>query len=421
MVPMRERNQTLKRPRAQSRSRAAPPHTEQEKGPRLLIDCKYANELPKPQVPKLLRALPSVDRLCRYKPSSLELDSKPFLLSERDLLSRLEIVDPNAYGEAPAKGSMLPPPPPEDAQLFRDDDVSDAVKEAEAKRRRLTERTEADHRQAFGLQLPQLITNDVFTERQRFITGTEAAEKKLLRNPPGFGSVEELASKIERTFEAAKKPPVHPSKPSMKAKRVLDIVPDAVLWANRYRQVMFDELASPPTRDDLLFRSTPTPRATCFGYFSRDSSGDAGAYKLAENYFWDNRGGFTKAQGCGEGEGVLLSFPNGEDAAGEVRFVMVPTFMKLKKQKAHRIEADIGLETQALQVSHRDPSAQEAAEEQDRMNMVLTDEVRRDRSEASLDFVDGEWQIRGDPRTESGRSRQERSGEPSSTASALRH
>merc|ERR1719277_1395150 len=102
---------------------------------------------------------------------------------------------------------MPPPPPPLDAQLLRDDDVSESVKEAERKRRRLTERTEASHRQAFGLQLPQLITNDVFTERQRFTTGTEATEKKLEREPLGYRSVEDLAAKIEQTFEDAKQAP----------------------------------------------------------------------------------------------------------------------------------------------------------------------------------------------------------------------
>merc|ERR1712050_766398 len=98
---------------------------------------------------------------------------------------------------------MPPPLPPQDAQLLRDDDVPESVRDIERKRKRLTEHTEAWHRQAFGLQLPQLVTNDVFTERQRFTTGLEAAEKKLYRDPPGFSSVEELADKIEATFKAA--------------------------------------------------------------------------------------------------------------------------------------------------------------------------------------------------------------------------
>lgn len=392
------------------------------KAAQLIIDCKYSNELPRPPVPKLLRALPTAERLCQYQPTSLELDHRPFLLSEGGLLSRVELLDPGAYGEAPARGSMPPPPPPQDAILLRDDDVDAAAKEAEKKRRRLTEHTEAWHRQAFGLQAPQLVTNDVFTERQRFTTGMEAVEKKLHRDAPGFGSAEELASRIEATFEAANAPPVHPSKPSLRPKRVLSIVPDAVLWANRYRQVVFDELPHEPTRYDLLFKSTPTPRATCFGYFSpAEEDGDTGAYKLDMNYFWENRGGYTRAVDRQEGDAMLLSFPpaseGSSEASGEVRFIPVSTLMKLKKQNAHRL--DLNLEVQSLSVKHRDPSAQEAAEEQERMNVVLNDDAERDHSEASLDYIDGEWQIRGDdpqshePSKTESRSQQETSREPS--------
>lgn len=273
------------------------------------------------------------------------------------------------------------------------------------KRRKLTEQTEAWHRQAFALQLPQLVRNDVFTERQRYTTGLEAAEKKLQREPPGFGSVEELAGKVEATFEAAKEPPVHPSKPSMKPKRVMDVVPDAVLWANRYRQIVFDELKHDPKRNDLLFRTAPTPRITCFALFAPAAEGDTSSYKLAENYVWENRGGFTRASDCGEGEMLLLSFPTSNDPRNEVRFTTTPTSMRLKKAMAHSL--DLVEDTKSLNVAHRDPSAQEAAEEQQRMNVVLSDECRRERSEASLDFVNGDWQIRGDPRTESGGSRLE--------------
>mmetsp|Transcript_28021 Transcript_28021/g.65438 ORF Transcript_28021/g.65438 Transcript_28021/m.65438 type:complete len:434 (-) Transcript_28021:139-1440(-) len=388
------------------------------KAAQLIIDCKYTNELPRPPVPKLLRALPIAERLCQYSPTSLELDHRPFLLSERDLLSRIELLDPGAYGESPARGSMPPPPPPQDALLLRDDDVDAAAKDAERKRRRLTEHTEAWHRQAFGLQLPQLITNDVFTERQRFTTGRDAVEKKLHRDPPGFSSVEELAARIEKTFEAARAPPVHPSNPSIKPKRILNIVPDAVLWANRYRQIVFDELPHEPGRYDLLFRSTPTPRATCFGYFSpADDDGDAGAYKLDQSYYWENRSGYTRSNDVGEGEAILLSFPTSEEATGEARFIPVPTFMRLKKQKAHRL--DLGIEIQSLSVKHRDPSAQEAAEEQERMNVVLNDDADREHSEASLDYIEGEWQIRGGPhsgrdgRSDRSSTRGETSREPS--------
>jgi len=409
MLPPERRPAHKRNRQGQLRKGLAAPEPKAPKKPDLIIDCKYVNELPKPPVPKLLKALPSVERLCRYEPSQLELDCRPFLLSEQELLSRVEVLDPDAYGEAPSQGSMPPPPPPQDAQLLRDDDVSAEVKEAEKKRARLYEHTEAWHRQAFGLQLPQLVTNDVFTERQRFTTGMESAEKKLYRDPPGYVSMEELAGKIDRTFEVAREAPVHPTNPSMKPKRIMPIVPDAVLWANRYRQVLFDEVPQEPARDDLLFKTTPSPRITCFGFFSPAPDGEPGTYRLGQNYVFDNRGGFTKQSEVGEGEAILLSFPASSDPKGEARFVSMPSHMKLRKQKAIRL--DLSLDTKALNVTHRDTSPQEAAEEQDRMNVVLSDENEVEKSEASLEFIDGEWHIQGDPRSASGRSKLDGSGE----------
>jgi len=382
-------------------------------GPQLVVDCKYRNDLPLPPVPKLLRALPSLERMCQYQPSSLELDNRPFMLSERQLMSRVEIVDPDAYGEAPAAGSMPPPPPPLDGQLLKDDDVTEEMRESAKKKARLLEYTEAWHRQAFGLQLPQLITNDVFTERQRFTTGLNATEKKMFRDPPGYKDVEELSDLIEKSFDKAQEAPVHPTNPRLKAKKVLPIVPDAVLWANRYLQVVFDEL--PPdhavAQHDVLFRSTPDPRTTCFGFFappSQEEAGEAGTYRLSQNYYWDNRGGFTVSSDIGEGECLLLSMPEDETDEQELRFLVVPTSMKMKKQKAFRL--DIEAETHALNVSFREPNPSEQVEEQERMNAVLSEEVVKERSEASLDYVEGEWTIRGDPR-----STRSASGRPASS------
>eukprot|EP00933_Yihiella_yeosuensis_P005721 TRINITY_DN110290_c0_g1_i1.p1 TRINITY_DN110290_c0_g1~~TRINITY_DN110290_c0_g1_i1.p1 ORF type:complete len:472 (+),score=110.34 TRINITY_DN110290_c0_g1_i1:60-1418(+) len=404
----RRQSQIKKRP-AQTNGSV---ETKKNEGPELIIDCKYGNELPKPPVPKLLRAMPSIARLCKYQPTSLELQHRPVLLCEQGLLSRVEIVDPNAYGEAPAPGSMMPPPPPLDAQLLKDDDVPEEVREAAKKRRKLTNLTEAWHRQAFGLQVPQLVTNDVFTERQRYTVGLNAPEKKMQREAPGHKSVEELAVKIETTFEEAAKDPVHPTNPNLKAKRILPIVPDTVLWGNEYVQIVFDEMPKghDPTMNDVLFRTTPNPRTTCFGFFTPENpedAGEAGAYKLAQNYYWDNRGGFTTQAVIGEGDAIMLSIPppgkDGENEGDqEARFVNVPTALKLKKQKAHTLELEI--DTHALSVSLRDPSAQEDQRLQERMNQVMNDEITRDHSEASLDYVDGEWVIRGDPRSQSGRS-----------------
>merc|ERR1712048_545121 len=62
---------------------------------------------------------------------------------------------------------------------------------------------------------------------------------------------------------------------------------------------------------------------------------------------------------------------------------------------AHRL--DISLETQALFIRYRDPSAQEAQEEHERMSAVLSDDVRDDgdNSDMLVEYIDGEWQLHG--------------------------
>ena len=65
---------------------------------------------------------------------------------------------------------------------------------------------------------------------------------------------------------------------------------------------------------------------------------------------------------------MLLSNPLTADG-GEVRFVSVPPRMRLKKQKASRL--DINLETQSLSVKYRDANESEATEEREKMVIVV--------------------------------------------------
>lgn len=359
----------------------------------LVVSSTFANELPLPPVPKLLRALPSCRRFSKYSANSMELDDRPWVLLERDPEARIDLVNVSKFGTLPAIGSMCPPLKKEDQQLVSDYDLSETLVEAAKKRRRLTEETEAFHREAFGLQLPQLLTNDVFTERQRYTTGDESTEKKLHRDPPVRLNDEELCVKVENTFADAAKEPVHPSNPALKARRTLPIVPDAFVWGNKYRQVVFDELPESPKRQDLLYMSIPSPRITCFGYFSSPSEDVYGGntYRLAQNYVWENRGAYSRQIAINEGEALLMSFPEDAQEDGEVRFVTVPPWIKLKKQKAFKL--DLELPTQILSVSHREPSAKEAEEEHARMGVVLRDEVGHATETSDVAWVNGQWVV----------------------------
>lgn len=363
-----------------------------EEAPDLRVECRYRNDLPAPPVPKLLRALPNVEKLARYKPTALEIDHRPILLTEQDLLSLVEFVDVDAYGEPPAQGSMPPPLLKTDAVLLRDDDLSAAEGLAEQKKLRLTESTEAFHREAFGLQLPQLITNDIFTERQRFITGMQATEKKIHREPPDQLTMDDVVDRVEKTFDQAREAPVHPTDPTQKPRRVMPIVPDAVLWGNKYRLVNFDELPGPPKEYDLLLKSTPHPRTTTFSYF-KPVEGAPETFDCVQDYVFNNRGAFTDMRDRGEGKTLLMSIPPQDSEVNECRFMLAPNLMSMKKQKSVRL--DIQLEMRHLTTSYREPTAQEQKEEHDRMAPVLSDETADEYASQQFEFVDGEWVIKG--------------------------
>jgi hypothetical protein len=376
------------------RTAAAAPSASSSSVPGLAVKGKFANELPLPPVPKLLRALPGCRRFSAYSLSSLDLFDGPSVLG-RDLENRLELVDQRAFGELPKLGSMAPPLRPEEQKLVSDYDLGEKVVDAQKKRKRLTEDTEAFHREAFGLQLPQLLTNDVFVERQRFTTGADSTEKKLYRDPPARLDNEGITAQVEKTFTAAMQEPVHPKNPALKARRIMPIVPDATVWANKYRQVVFDELPEKPKKQDLLFMTIPTPRLTCFGYFSSPSEDnrDGNTYRLAQNYVWENRGIYSRQTGnreTVEAESLLLSIPD-DGKPGDARFVVVPPWIRLKKQKADTL--DLQPAAQILNVAQREPSAQEAQEEHERMGVVMRDEGHETET-SDVAWVNGQWVVR---------------------------
>mmetsp|Transcript_21696 Transcript_21696/g.38126 ORF Transcript_21696/g.38126 Transcript_21696/m.38126 type:complete len:555 (-) Transcript_21696:69-1733(-) len=360
----------------------------------LSIGIQYNNQIRRPLVAQFLSDSDNVMDLAGrhglYQPTTLDLEHKPLLLHQQGLLSRVDWFDPDGYGVPQEAGSMPPPPGKKDLQLLsdhdqkvmRDDDLPAEVVEAEAKKRRLDEPTEAWAREAFGLQLPQLLSN-VLTERNNAVVGFHSAEKNLQRSEPEQIAAEDLTKRVEKTFADAKETPVHPKKKELKPKRILSIVPDSILWTNKYQQILFDELPPKEVRDnDLLLKTVPTPRVTCFGYFSAPQAGEAdGTYRLGQNYIWDNRGGYTRSVQFEEFESMLLSYPkeqehdeHGEDEQPEdsICFSFVPTVMRLKKQKAARL--DLKLDLQSLSVVHRNPSQQEVEEETKKMRPLTGDE-----------------------------------------------
>jgi hypothetical protein len=89
--------------------------------------------------------------------------------------------------------------------------------------------------------------------------------RSVARNAAGPSlTVEEVLSRIEDSFQAAKQPPVHPRKPHLKALQVLPVLPNTECWENSYVtacsvDTMLNILDFPGTtpqeREELLERS----------------------------------------------------------------------------------------------------------------------------------------------------------------------
>lgn len=362
-------------------------------GCELLIDCSYANELPQPPVPKLLRALPGPESFFRYRPTSLELDHRPYLLSEDDIVTRVDLVDPNAYGPSFVEDANRAVNPLEKVVLA-DDDLDEEALETNQKKLEMYE-PEMQKREAIILRRHILTSNDVYTDRQVFVTGGDAAEKKLHRECMLPLEVVDIADRVERTFEQAKKAPVHPTNPQLKVKRVLPVLPDFELWNRTIQQVSFDEPPDVIEEGDLLFKTVPNPRTTCFAYFTKLSDGAEGQYRMMRNFIWDNRGQYTKSVASGS-EQLLLSFPGEESSSKEVKFLPIATKMQMNKQKAKRL--DIEPDIQELHVSFREPSARESEEDQARLAPVEREDaqVEGKADKLSLEFVNGDWRSSSD-------------------------
>jgi hypothetical protein len=249
-------------------------------------------------------------------------------------------------------------------------------------------------REAIILRRHILLSNDIYTDQTIFVTGNEAAEKKLYRDPQEPLEVHEMADRVEKTFGAACETPMHPFNPNMKAKRVLPVVPDFDLWGQNMQQVSFDEPPDVMELEDLLYKTVPNARTTCFSYFSKKSDGAEGEYGLIRNYVWDNPGQYNKLQAMG-GEQLLLSFPDPECDREEIWFAPMPTRMLLSKQKAKRLDFDPSVHH--LNVSYREPNAEEIKQDQKMIAVVTEADFSREKTATTVDYdrAKGEWKIKG--------------------------
>jgi len=164
-------------------------------------------------------------------------------------------------------------------------------------------------KEALFLRRGMLITNNLQTDGLKFRHGVEGAEKMLVREPPEDLDKMTFVERVERTFKDVQKPPVHPTKPNMKVKRVMPFVPNRDLWAHPYIQVKYDESPVLPALQKVppvLYKATPSPLLTAFAIFQFND--DSQAHELDRSYAWDNQGECAMAAEE-ESEFALVEWP----------------------------------------------------------------------------------------------------------------
>ncbi|KAL3143939.1 hypothetical protein ABBQ32_003754 [Trebouxia sp. C0010 RCD-2024] len=84
------------------------------------------------------------------------------------------------------------------------------------------------------------ISNDVAERRQQGVTEKRAKAMRQAQDEAPADSREAQMDAIEASFEAAQLPPVHQTKPGMKALKVLPVLPDADRMHHSYVNMVFD-------------------------------------------------------------------------------------------------------------------------------------------------------------------------------------
>lgn len=206
-----------------------------------MCDVRFTNDLPEvPCDPKMLVAPLDPQQLAKFHLTTLERDPKRDLVLEPDLGIPLTVFDIGRY----AVPVNPPPLAPEDQALLEgDDDVALEASPAMRPRQRLR----GNKAELSWLMRTTYISNDPGGQAAKGIPEKQA---KVLRDAMAGTQPEDSEAhqiqQIEASFEAARRPPVHPKNPSLQALEVLPVLPDEERWPNEYVQLVFD---SDPTAE----------------------------------------------------------------------------------------------------------------------------------------------------------------------------
>jgi len=144
------------------------------------------------------------------------------------------------------------------------------------------------------LRRPLFVPNDVNTQRDRFVTGHESAEKKISRDAMKVPSTRDgWIDLIRDTFSSQPSKLedfVHPVDKRRRAKKVYSVVPSTEMMCNKYMQVKYlDETVTPKPAADV-------PPSVLRQHIEEDVpdtlalfEASDGTYAFKRLYKWDNK------------------------------------------------------------------------------------------------------------------------------------
>uniref|UniRef100_A0A7S0S1D8 RNA polymerase II-associated factor 1 homolog n=1 Tax=Chlamydomonas leiostraca TaxID=1034604 RepID=A0A7S0S1D8_9CHLO len=238
-----------------------------------LASIRFRNDLPEvPGDPKLLVSQQPPEKLAQFSLTSLEKAAKRDLVLAPDLGIAISLLDADRYAVPQGPGAPKPELHPADAALLGGEEEmrvlsgdihrllrASAGHGGAPMRRSAALRSKAD---VAWLMRTTYIGADSDSVRRQGISEKEAI--KAREAAQGGGAQDALAeggrdaqvAAIEASFAAARAPPVHRTKPHLRALEVLEVMPDWEWWGHKYLLAHFE---NDPCQEVEALAKLPNP------------------------------------------------------------------------------------------------------------------------------------------------------------------
>ncbi|DBA95535.1 hypothetical protein WJX82_011579 [Trebouxia sp. C0006] len=201
-----------------------------------LCNVRFRCDLPEvPGDPKMVVAPLQAKELATFSLTSLERAPVRHLSLQPDLGIPLSYLDMGVYA-VPDQPQALAP---EDAALV-EGGTEGMTLPAHLKAAVKTAPGPSGKTELSWLMRTTYISNDSTERRQQGITEKRAKAERQAQEEAPADTRETQLEAIQASFEAAQLPPVHQTKPSMKALKILPVLPDAERSHHSYVNMVFD-------------------------------------------------------------------------------------------------------------------------------------------------------------------------------------